>query len=160
MLRSGSSYLAQSELVLTFGLGQQRKPTESRSNGPAARSTSSQTSMPDRRSPCRKGRELSPTGLMVRLRASRAGRSRLLPINNSEQIPRSAVLAETESALLSIRSQCKLLTLVRFRSLQRSVVKSSNEMNLEFPPPSSPRCSPPWDFSLPSQSQIPLKPRA
>jgi enediyne biosynthesis protein E4 len=56
MLRSGSSYLSQSELVLTFGLGAQRKPTALRFSGPAGRWTSSRTSTPDKPSRCRKGR--------------------------------------------------------------------------------------------------------
>src|SRR5207245_6838384 len=41
MLKSGSSYLSQSELVLTFGWARRPKPNPSKFSGPAAKETNS-----------------------------------------------------------------------------------------------------------------------
>ena len=62
MVKTGSSYLSQSELPLTFGLG---KPEEGKtvsltSCGPAGRKIRLRMSSPTNSSRCRKERELSP----------------------------------------------------------------------------------------------------
>jgi len=49
MLRSGSSYLSASELVLTFGLAQMKEPARSRFAGPAVKLIAGRTGPPARR---------------------------------------------------------------------------------------------------------------
>ena len=62
MLHSGSSYLSQSELVLTFGLGSRTKADAIEVYLASGAVESWQTSMPDKQLPFRKGRASSVRG--------------------------------------------------------------------------------------------------
>ena len=61
-VHSGSSYCSQSELTLTFGLGQRQKRRQLRLSGPAAYTTPSKTSRPTTLTPSKRAAKSSRRG--------------------------------------------------------------------------------------------------